>query len=191
MKALEWITVQRKVNDLLPLSINPRKISDSRLEELRQSIEKFNLADIPVINFDNTIISGHQRMKVMQLLGRGDEMIDVRFPNRKLSDAELRQYNVISNTHAGEWDFEAIEVDFPELKESEWSFLNEIHAPIVDSNNDSPEEKNTFKNEDQKDLSDRIYSKFVVEATCIDESAQEELYELLTQKGYECRLLTL
>lgn len=85
MIKLEWKTAQRKVNDLLPFEINPRKISEVKLKKLQGYIEQFNVVEIPVINFDNTLITWHQRLKVMQLIGRGDELIDVRVPNRQLS----------------------------------------------------------------------------------------------------------
>ena len=116
MKKLEWTTEKRKVNDLLPLDINPRKISEAKKQQLIKSIEKFNLAEIPAINKDNTIISGHQRIKALQLIGRGEEMIDVRVPNRQLTRKEVKEYNLISNTHAGEWDFEIMEVEFADIE---------------------------------------------------------------------------
>lgn len=71
-KKLEWLTEKRKVNDLLPLDINPRKISEHKKQTLIKSIEKFNLAEIPAINKDNTIIAGHQRISALQLIDRGD-----------------------------------------------------------------------------------------------------------------------
>ena len=103
MKKLEWTTEKRKVNDLLPLDINPRKISEAKKQQLIKSIEKFNLAEIPAINKDNTIISGHQRIKALQLICRGEEMIDVRVPNRQLTRKEVKEYAIISNTHDGEY----------------------------------------------------------------------------------------
>jgi hypothetical protein len=115
MKKLEWSTVQRKVDDLMPLEINPRKISEEKRNKLIDSINKFNLAEIPTINKDNQLISGHQRMKAMQMIGRGDELIDVRIPNRQLSLKELKEYNIISNTHAGEFDFDLLEMHFGDI----------------------------------------------------------------------------
>ena len=122
MKKLEWTTEKRKVNDLLPLDINPRKISEAKKQQLIKSIEKFNLAEIPAINKDNTIISGHQRIKALQLICRGEEMIDVRVPNRQLTRKEVKEYAIISNTHAGEFDFEILEVEFADVELAEIGF---------------------------------------------------------------------
>lgn len=116
MIKLEWKTAHRKVNDLLPFEINPRKISEVKLKKLQGYIEQFNVVEIPVINFDNTLITWHQRLKVMQLIGRGDELIDVRVPNRQLSKKELKEYNIIANTHSGEFDIDILTEDFSDIE---------------------------------------------------------------------------
>ena len=66
---LSWHTEQRKVSDLIPNSENPRKMSEKQAEELKKSLEKFNLAEIPAINTDNKIVAGHMRVATLQLLG--------------------------------------------------------------------------------------------------------------------------
>lgn len=189
MKKLEWTTEHRKVNDLLPLDINPRKISEAKRQQLIKSIEKFNLAEIPAINKDNTIISGHQRLKALQLIDRGEEMIDVRVPNRQLTRKEVKEYNLISNTHAGEWDFEILEMEFEDVKIEEiWDF--DIPGFDMPTNSTGNEPKTNPQPSD-KDLSNKLQSKFVVEVECINETEQEKLYNELINQGYECRLLTL
>jgi hypothetical protein len=112
---LEWSTEKRKVNDLLPLEINPRKITEAKRMKMIESIQKFNLVDIPVIDTDGTIISGHQRMRALQAIGRGDELIDVRIPNRKLTTKELKEYNILANQHFGEFDLEVMDIEFKEV----------------------------------------------------------------------------
>jgi DNA modification methylase len=107
-KNLEWHTEQRKVNDLIPWEKNPRQMTEKQAKDLRASLERLNLISIPAINIDNTIISGHQRMKIMQLLGRGGEIIDVRVPNRKLAEAEVEEANLRENKNIGEWDFDVL-----------------------------------------------------------------------------------
>ena len=115
MLKLEWTTQKRKVNDLIELDFNPRKITEAKKQELIASIEKFNLVDIPAIDFDNTIISGKQRLTILKIIGRGDEIIDVRVPNRKLAEKELKEYILMANTHAGEWDFDILQVEFSDI----------------------------------------------------------------------------
>ncbi len=105
---LTWHTEKRKVCDLLPWAPNPRMMTDKQAEDLRASIEGFNLVSIPAINIDNTIISGHQRMKVMALLGRGQEEIDVRVPNRTLTPEEVAELNLRENKNQGQFDFDLL-----------------------------------------------------------------------------------
>ena len=119
MKNLSWTTVQKTVNELVPQITNPRTITDKQMEALKQSLEKFNLVEIPAIDFDGTILAGHQRIKALQLLGRGTELIDVRLPNRKLSTEESDQYLIGSNKLGGDWDFELLkDFDFDMLVDS-------------------------------------------------------------------------
>ncbi len=105
---LEWTTVQRKVNDLIPQEVNPRKISDKQMSDLKRSLKKYGLVEIPAIDLDGTILAGHQRMKALQILGKGNELIDVRSPNRKLSDQESKEYLIASNKLGGEFDFDLL-----------------------------------------------------------------------------------
>jgi len=108
MSKLIWTTVQRKVNDLIPQKINPRKISDKQMSDIKKSLQKYNLVEIPAIDTDETILAGHQRIRALQLLDRGEEIIDVRIPNRKLTESESKQYLIASNKLGGFWDFEAL-----------------------------------------------------------------------------------
>lgn len=105
---LVWRTEKRLVKDLLPYEKNPRTISEKQIEDLKKSLKKFNLVEIPAIDTDGRIIAGHQRIKVLELLGRGKEKIDVRIPNRKLTEKEYEQYLLTSNAVTGDWDFEKL-----------------------------------------------------------------------------------
>lgn len=109
---LQWHTARRRVNDLLPHPKNPRKLDDQQRDALMKSLKKFGLAEIPAINTDNQILAGHQRIKVLQLLGRGEELIDVRIPSRPLTKKEADQYLLTSNAVHGSWDFELLKA-FP------------------------------------------------------------------------------
>lgn len=112
---LEWYTVQRKVSELIPCDFNPRQISDEELTKLKTSLEKFNLVEIPVIDIDNVLIAGHQRIAVMFIIGRGDELVDVRIPNRKLTEEEFKEYMLRSNINNGEFDWSMIDEFFQDI----------------------------------------------------------------------------
>ena len=105
---LSWTTVQKKVNDLVPQEVNPRVITDKQMSDLKRSLKKYNLVEIPAVDANGTVLAGHQRIKALQLLGRGEELIDVRIPNRKLTDEESKEYLIASNKLGGDWDFELL-----------------------------------------------------------------------------------
>lgn len=115
LSPLEWYTVQRKVSELIPCDFNPRTISEEELQRLKKSLEKFNLVEIPVIDFDGVLLAGHQRVGVLYTLDRGDELIDVRIPNRKLTEEEFKEYMLRSNIHNGEFDWSKIEEFFQDI----------------------------------------------------------------------------
>lgn len=115
VQPIEWHNEKRKVKDLVPYEFNPRKITPERLEKLKKSLSKFNLAELPAINTDNVIIAGHQRVKVLMELGRQNEEIDVRVPNRKLTEIEYKEYNLISNVSVGFWDVDVLEEAFSDI----------------------------------------------------------------------------
>lgn len=112
---LTWRTEKRKVSDLKQSDFNPRKITESQKKALINSLDKFDLVDIPVLNSQNDIISGNQRVKALMLVGRGDELIDCRVPNRTLSQKEEKEYMLIANTHAGYFDADLIEVNYHDI----------------------------------------------------------------------------
>jgi len=139
MNKLIWHTEKRKVNDLIPYRLNPREISGKQLENLKRSLKKFNLVEIPAINTDGQIVAGHQRLKVLQLLGRGEEKIEVRIPNRKLTDKEFKQYLLTSNRVTGEWDFEKLKAFDIELLMKvgfDDSDLSDIWDQVLEVEND-------------------------------------------------------
>jgi len=109
METLQWTTVQKNIKDLIPNSKNPRKITDKQMSDLKNSLDKYNLVEIPAVNIDGTLIAGHQRVKALQLLGRDNELIDVRVPNRKLTREEVESYMIASNALGGDWDFSLLQ----------------------------------------------------------------------------------
>lgn len=128
MKELSWHTETRTVSELVPNIKNPRTISKKQLEALKRSFEKYNLVEIPAIDINGDILAGHQRIKIMKILGRGDELIDVRVPNRKLTDEEAKGYLIGSNALGGDWDFEL-------LKEFDLELLTDVGFSETDLSN--------------------------------------------------------
>ena len=117
-------TETRALHELLPASYNPRKMTAKQNEDLIASLNKFGLAEIPVINTDNTILAGHQRIRVLSDLYGKEHVIDVRVPNRTLTEDEEKEYNIRSNKNTGEWDWDKLANEFEVQDLKNWGFEN-------------------------------------------------------------------
>lgn len=172
---LEWYTTQKKVNELIPCDFNPRQITDTELKKLKESLEKFNLVEIPVIDNDNTLIAGHQRVAALYLLDRGNELIDVRIPNRKLTEEEFKEYMLRSNIHNGEFDWSKIEEFFQDID------LDAIGMDMGDY--DEFLKQNAMQSsEEEGDFDANIYTE--------TESIEGDLFEFISlDKGLKHRFL--
>lgn len=86
---------------------NPRKITSKKAKELQESIEQFGDFGVIVIDEDNNIISGHQRVKaIKETRGEAEKVLCKRLVG--YSKAELKAINIKANTHAGDWDMDKL-----------------------------------------------------------------------------------
>lgn len=109
-----WIADKRKISDLKPAGYNPRTASEAETSNLTESLDRFSLADPIIINKNNTIIGGHFRYRILvSKYGKNGTAVDVRVPNRLLSEEEERELNLRLNKNLGEWDLKLLS-DFDE-----------------------------------------------------------------------------
>lgn len=116
---LSWHTEKRKIKDLKEWERNPRQATAKQKEDLKKSLERFDVADPLIINTDNLIIGGHLRKDVLQ--EKGIVEVDVRVPNRKLTDKEVEELNLRLNRNLGEFNLDLL-ANFDEdlLKDIGW-----------------------------------------------------------------------
>lgn len=106
MTDLVWRLEKRNISDLKEFKKNPRKITKTQFDHIKASIEKFGLIDKPFINTDNTIIGGHQRLRILQRLGYDE--LEVQVPNRSLTEKEVEELNYRHNENSGDWDYDIL-----------------------------------------------------------------------------------
>lgn len=85
---------------------NPRKpLKKKAKEKLKESLENLGDFGVIVIDENNNIISGHQRVSI--LMDSPDALV---LCKRLIgySESELKAINIKSNTHAGEWDMDKL-----------------------------------------------------------------------------------
>lgn len=99
--------VNRTVSVLKDELGNPRKITRKRASELQESLETLGDFGIIVIDENNNIISGHQRVDALQgLYGDEHEVLCKRLIG--YSKSELKAINIKANTHSGDWDLDKL-----------------------------------------------------------------------------------
>jgi DNA modification methylase len=175
---MKWTTIKRKINDLIPYENNPRQMTEKQNQDLTESLKKFDLVEIPAINQDGTIIAGHQRIRILQALGRGEEEIDVRVPDRQLSEKELQEYNIRSNKNIGEWDFDALANNFEVGDLLEWGF-DEHELKIEATTEDEAPEAST---EPAVSKLGEIYKLGNHRLICGDATKIEDVIKLMDEK---------
>lgn len=98
--------VERRVGDLRLDFGNPRKIKNQRKKDLEDSLERYGDFDIIVINEDNQVIGGNQRVTIFQ--ARNPDMLVTCKMLIGYSIKEQKAINVKLNTHAGDWDLDIL-----------------------------------------------------------------------------------
>ena len=106
------------VKDLNPASYNPRQISSKQYKDLKESVKKFGLVDPIIVNKDNTVIGGHQRLKVCKEL----KYIEIDCVMLDLSKEEERELNIRLNKNTGDFDMDILANEFDIEELTDWGF---------------------------------------------------------------------
>lgn len=100
--AMEWRTIP--VGDLRPAAYNPRKKlkpGDKEYEKIKKSIQEFGYVEPIIVNFDMTVIGGHQRLTVLKDLGYTEvQCVVVHIED----DAKVKALNIALNKITGAWN---------------------------------------------------------------------------------------
>ena len=96
--------IKKNINELKYAHYNPRKKlkpEDKEYQKIKKSIEEFGYVEPIIINKDNTIIGGHQRLTVLKDLGY--EEVDV--IQIDIDKTKEKALNIALNKITGEWDY--------------------------------------------------------------------------------------
>jgi len=107
-----------KIAELNPAEYNPRRMTSKQYEDLKNSLEKFGLVDPIIINSDNTVVGGHQRLRIMRELGA--ELVPVVRVN--LSKEDEKELNIRLNKNTGEFDLDVLANNFEVDELKDWGF---------------------------------------------------------------------
>lgn len=85
---------------------NPRKINKKKRDELKRSLEVFGDFGCFIIDENNSVIGGNQRLSIIKELYPEKELLCKRLVG--YSNAEKRAINIKANTHSGDWDMDLL-----------------------------------------------------------------------------------
>ena len=102
MSAMEWTTLS--VDALRPAAYNPRKklkAGDKEYEKIKNSILEFGYVEPIIVNYDMTVIGGHQRLTVLKDLGYTEvQCVVVHIED----EHKVKALNIALNKITGAWN---------------------------------------------------------------------------------------
>lgn len=101
-KHMEW--KELKIDELKPAAYNPRKklkAGDKEYEKIKNSILEFGYVEPIIVNFDMTVIGGHQRLTVLKDLGY--DVVQAVMVHIE-DEAKVKALNIALNKITGAWD---------------------------------------------------------------------------------------
>ena len=209
-------STERSVASIKPYPGNPRH-NESAIDAVAASIRRFGFRQPIVVDRNGVIVCGHTRFEAAKRLGMtAVPCVDA----ADLTDDAVRAYRLLDNKlqEKSSWDADALaleladlDYDFaefgvsfdpaasfaPELAETpekQFALPGEANADGADGNQRG---KNADKNADGAgssgvtNASDDVPRSYDLVVRCVDEAAQQALYERLAAEGYRVRLCNL
>ena len=179
------------------LSKNPRYLKESEHDKLKKSLtdspEFLEYKPLMVYAMDNgnyVTICGNMRLRVaneLRIDGHSEfDTIPCVVLKADTPIEKIKEYAIKDNVQAGNWDWD-------ELANGEWE-TDDLQNWGVDCSflTESEDADNLEKKEkEEKDYSEEIVSEYKLEVDCKNEETLQALYEELTGRELECRILTL
>lgn len=176
---------------------NPRYLKGEEHDKLKKSLkdspELLQYKPLMVYAIKGgkfVVICGNMRLRICQELHNGGvegfDALPCFVLNKDVPIAKIKEYAIKDNVQAGNWDWD-------ELANGDWE-VDDLQDWGVDCSflTESEDADNLEKKEkEEKDYSDEIVSEYKLEVDCKNEETMQALYEELTGRELECRILTL
>lgn len=117
--------VNKKISDLKPAEYNPRQINKNDFEQLKKSLQNFDVVEPVVVNMHkdrkNVIVGGHQRLKALASLGHKEvPCVEVDLPLER-----EKELNIRLNKNTGDFDFDVLANFFDVDDLLDWGFTKD------------------------------------------------------------------
>ena len=131
MSEMQWQTLP--LGQLRPAAYNPRKAlkpSDKEYQKIKNSIQEFGYVEPIIVNYDMTVIGGHQRLTVLKDLGYTDAQCVVLHIE---DEAKVKALNIALNKISGEWNEQLLADLLVDLQDAQFNLdLTGFEAPEID-----------------------------------------------------------
>ena len=131
MSEMQWQTLP--LSQLRPAAYNPRKAlkpGDKEYQKIKNSIQEFGYVEPIIVNFDMTVIGGHQRLTVLKDLGYTEAQCVVLHIE---DESKVKALNIALNKISGEWNEQLLADLLVDLQDAQFDLdLTGFEAPEVD-----------------------------------------------------------
>ena len=122
-----------QISDLKPASYNPRKElkpGDKEYEKIKKSIQEFGYVEPIIVNYDMTVIGGHQRLTVLKNLGYEEvQCVVVHIED----EHKVKALNIALNKITGAWNEQLLADLIVDLQSVDFNVdLTGFEAPEVE-----------------------------------------------------------
>jgi ParB-like chromosome segregation protein Spo0J len=176
---------QRSIAKLIPYASNSRTHSDAQVAQIAASIREFGWTNPILVSDKNDIIAGHGRLLAARKLGM-EEVPAIILDH--LTKAQQRALVIADNQlalNAG-WDMDMLKAEIEDLSLEDFNldllgfddkFLDALNADVFEETRIAEEQS--------------VEAVFEIAVTCANEDEQEKVYQILTEQGLKCRVLTM
>lgn len=175
--------VYRPPSELIDFEQNSRTHTQAQIKQVKRSIKEFGFTNPILIDEHQVIVAGHARRQASIEL-KLEQVPTITLEG--LSEDQKRAYVIADNQlplNAG-WNEQLLKLEIEALKESSFDisllgFKDDAVAQLLGEPGKEPKDYTSY---------DPIYE---VVVKCKGEAEQKEVYEMLTEGGYECRVLSM
>lgn len=170
-----------QVEDLIPYALNSRTHSDEQVAQLAASIREFGFTNPVIVDEQNNLIAGHGRLLAARKLKleRVPAVVVTGLDDRKRRALVIADNKLALNSG---WDMDSLLVEMQDLGSDFGELMGFSEKELLDM----------FKtDQDQLPQEQELKATFEVAVECSDESEQETVFNLLSERGYTCRILTM
>lgn len=123
MSDITWSLKAIPIKDLVENPKNPRFISKEQARLLGELIDYFGLIDKPIVNLDNMVIGGHQRLKILKKMKV--KIVECCVPDRLLTPEEIDRLCIGLNLNQGSFDYEILANSYEVTDLLAWGFTED------------------------------------------------------------------